>query len=79
MGPAEALLCPPDAREAAGVLEEHPRRVSDGQRIVSGDLQEKVAVREFGPQLIHPESGRGAIQRAPLLRLVRRALDRTRR
>ncbi|CAI7640701.1 unnamed protein product, partial [Penicillium discolor] len=54
---AEALLDPPDGREAARVLQEHTLRVRDGQGVVGGELQEQVSVRELRLQAVHPEGG----------------------
>ena len=55
VGAPEPLLCPAQRREAARVLQQHPCRVRDGERVVGGDLDQQVAVAELRLQPVDRE------------------------
>ncbi len=68
---AEALLTPSQRGEAAGVFQQHPRRVRHGEGVVRGDLQQQVAVGELRLQSVDRERRQGCEPARPDTRRTR--------
>ena len=50
-------LGPADVGESARILQQHPDRVRDRERIIAAHLQQQVSVGELRSQPVHPERG----------------------
>jgi hypothetical protein len=55
----EALLHPPHGGERARVLQQHPRRVGNDERIIGSDLDEQVSARVGRLEPVDREGGEG--------------------
>ena len=72
VGPAEAVLAPPQRREGPRVLEEHAQRVGDGAWLVGRDDEQRVATRPLVLELVDRERGQ---RREPVGLGAARAVD----